>query len=147
MKIAIASDHRGFQLKKELINNLVDYEIIDCGTYSSESVDYPDYAFILGEKIKNKEVAFGIAICGSGIGISIACNKVKSVRCAKVSTIEEAETTRLDNDSNVIALSSKTPPLDAIKIVKKFLETPFSNLERHLKRINKITEYEDKHER
>ena len=80
-------------------------DITDCGTNSSDSCDYPDFAFKLGEAVVSKEVDFGVAICGSGIGIGIACNKVKGVRCAKVDNVEDAALTRLDNDSNVIAIS------------------------------------------
>lgn len=145
MKIGFASDHRGYKLKKYLIEEIEkNYEIEDYGTYSEESVDYPDYAFILGENVVNKNVNFGVAICGSGIGISIACNKVKGVRCAKVSNKEEAYYTRNDNDSNIVAFSEKTSKEEALEIVKTFIETPFSNEERHLRRINKIKEYEEK---
>ena len=97
MKLGIARDHRGYKLKEQIKNEL-DIEIIDYGTYSEESCDYPDFAFKLGEAVVNKEVDYGIAICGSGIGISIACNKVKGVRCAKVSDSEEAHVTRLDKE-------------------------------------------------
>lgn len=145
MKIGFASDHRGYQLKKYLIEELEKkYEIEDYGTYSEESVDYPDYAFILGENVVNKNVDFGVAICGSGIGISIACNKVKGIFCAKVSNKEEAYYTRNDNNSNIVAFSEKTNKEEALEIVKTFIETPFSNEERHLRRINKIKEYEAK---
>ena len=145
MKIGLASDHRGYQLKKYLIEELEkNYEIEDYGTYSEESVDYPDYAFILGENVVNKNVDFGVAICGSGIGISIACNKVKGIFCAKVSNKEEAYYTRNDNNSNIVAFSEKTNKEEALEIVKTFVETPFSNEERHLRRINKIKEYEAK---
>ena len=145
MKIGFASDHRGYQLKKYLIEELEKkYEIEDDGTYSEESVDYPDYAFILGENVVNKNVDFGVAICGSGIGISIACNKVKGIFCAKVSNKEEAYYTRNDNNSNIVAFSEKTNKEEALEIVKTFVETPFSNEERHLRRINKIKEYEAK---
>lgn len=145
MKIGFASDHRGYKLKKYLIEELEkNYEIEDYGTYSEESVDYPDYAFILGENVVNKNVDFGVAICGSGIGISIACNKVKGVRCAKVNNKEEAYYTRNDNDSNIVAFSEKTSKEEALEIVKTFIETSFSNEERHLRRINKIKEYEEK---
>lgn len=145
MKIGFASDHRGYQLKKYLIEELEKkYEIEDYGTYSEESVDYPDYAFILGENVVNKNVDFGVAICGSGIGISIACNKVKGIFCAKVSNKEEAYYTRNDNNSNIVAFSEKTNKEEALEIVKTFVETPFSNEERHLRRINKIKEYEAK---
>lgn len=143
MKIGIVSDHRGYELKKELVKELTNYELIDYGTYSTESVDYPDYAFLLGDKVVKKEVDYGIAICGSGIGISIACNKVNGIRCAKVNTVLDAKMTRLDNDANVIALSAKTNKNDAIELINTFLETNFSNEERHINRINKIKNYEE----
>ena len=144
MKLGLASDHRGYELKEYLKNYYKDlYEIVDYGTNSLESVDYPDYAFKLGKAVISKEVDFGIAICGSGIGISIACNKVKGVRCAKVSNEEEAMYTREDNDSNIVAFGEKTSKEDAIKIINKFVETKFSNLEKHQRRINKITSYEE----
>lgn len=145
MKIGIANDHRGYKLKKFLKNKLEEkgYKVIDYGTDSEESVDYPDYAFILGEKVVEKEVDYGVAICGSGIGISIACNKVKGVRCAKVSNKEEAQVTRIDNDSNVVSFGEKTSKQDALDIVETFITTPFSNLEKHQRRIDKILKYEE----
>ncbi len=145
MKIGIANDHRGYKLKKFLKNKLEEkgYKVIDYGTDSEESVDYPDYAFILGEKVVKKEVDYGVAICGSGIGISIACNKVKGVRCAKVSNKEEAQVTRIDNDSNVVSFGEKTSKQDALDIVETFITTPFSNLEKHQRRIDKILKYEE----
>lgn len=143
MKVGIVSDHRGYELKKELVKELTNYELIDYGTYSTESVDYPDYAFLLGDKVVKKEVDYGIAICGSGIGISIACNKVNGIRCAKVNTVLDAKMTRLDNDANIIALSAKTNKNDAIELINTFLETSFSNEERHINRINKIKNYEE----
>ena len=144
MKIGIASDHRGYQLKEQIKNALKEsYEIIDCGTTGEDSVDYPDYAFLLSKKVKDNEIDFGVAICGSGIGISIACNKVKGIRCAKVSNIEEAKYTRQDNDANIIAFSADTKVDDAISYVKTFVETPFSKEERHQRRVNKIKEYEE----
>ncbi len=147
MKIGFASDHRGYKLKKELIDELKkeNYEIIDYGTDSEESTDYPDYAFKLGENVAKKNVDFGVAICGSGIGISIACNKVKGIRCAKVSNKEEAEVTRIDNDSNIVAFGEKTSFDEAIAIVKTFINTKSSDLEKHKRRINKIKEYEETH--
>ena len=108
------------------------------------SVDYPDYAFKIGESIANKGIKLGILICKTGIGMSIACNKVRGVRCAKVDNVEEAKLTRLHNNSNVIAISALNK--NALEIVKTFLDTEFSNEERHIRRINKITEYEEKHE-
>ncbi len=147
MKIGIASDHRGYELKEKLKEALIkeNYEVIDYGTNSKESTDYPDYAFRLGENVVNKNVDYGVAICGSGIGISIACNKVKGVRCAKVTTKEEAEVTRIDNDSNIVAFGEKTNFEEALEIVKTFVNTKFSNLEKHNRRINKIKAYEESH--
>ena len=101
------------------------------------------YCFKLGKKVALKEVEFGIAICGSGIGISIACNKVKGIRCAKINTINEAIMTRKDNDANIIALSGDTNKEEALNLVNKFINTKFLNEERHLRRINEIKEYED----
>lgn len=144
MKIGIASDHRGYNLKEEIIKNLENkYEFKNLGTFSTDSVDYPDYAFKLGKEVVNKNVDFGIAICGSGIGISIACNKVKGIFCAKVSNRDEAKYTRLDNDSNIVAFSSDISLENAIDIVTTFVETSFSNEQRHINRINKIKDYED----
>ena len=141
MKLGIASDHRGYKLKeeiKEVLDNVKDY-----GTNNEESCDYPDYAYKLSQGVLNNEVDFGIAICGSGIGISIACNKVKGIRCAKVSTPEEAMYTRNDNDSNIVAFSEQTDLQTALQIIDKFINTPFSNEEKHLRRINKIKEIEE----
>lgn len=145
VKIGIASDHRGYILKEQLIDRLMDeYEIIDCGTTSTESVDYPDYAFKLGNLVADKDVKFGIAICGTGIGISIACNKVKGIRCAKVDTLEEAIATRIDNDSNIIAFGEKMPLDKAIELIKAFIKTKASSEEKHVRRRQKIAEYEDR---
>ena len=142
MKIGIASDHRGYQLK-EYIKKHLNYEIIDFGTDSEESTDYPDYAFALGKAVVEKKVDYGVAICGSGIGISIACNKVKGIRCAKVSNKEEAKVTRIDNNSNIVAFGENTKPEDAIEIVKTFIETNHTYEEKHQRRINKIIRYEE----
>ncbi len=146
MKIGFASDHRGYKLKQELIEHLKEeYDVVDYGTDSEESTDYPDYAFLLGENVSDRKVDFGVAICGSGIGISIACNKVLGIRCAKVSTAEEAEITRIDNDANIVAFSEKTTFLDALNIVKTFISTEHLPVKKHDRRINKIKEYEETH--
>ena len=146
MKIGFASDHRGYKLKKQLIDELQEeYEVIDYGTSSEKSTDYPDYAFLLGENVSNKKVDFGVAICGSGIGISIACNKVLGVRCSKVTTADEAEITRIDNDANIVAFGENTTFLDALNIVKTFISTEHPQSEKHDRRINKIKEYEETH--
>lgn len=143
IKLGLASDHRGYELKKKLINYLQsDYEIIDCGTNSTDSCDYPDFAYILGEKIVNKAVDYGIAICGSGIGISIALNKMKGVYCAKVNNSEEARYTRLDNNTNCVAFSENTRLDEAVRIVETFVNTEYSNLDKHNRRIKKVYDIE-----
>ena len=144
MRLGIACDHRGYKLKEQIKNEL-DIEIIDYGTYSEESCDYPDFAFKLGEAVVNKEVDYGIAICGSGIGISIACNKVKGVRCAKVSDSEEAHVTRLDNNANIVAFSERVPLDEAIDIINTFINTEYSSEEKHHRRVDKIIKYEEDH--
>ena len=145
MKIGLASDHRGYILKEKLKKYLQkQYDVIDYGTNSIESVDYTDYAFKIGEGIVNKEADLGIVICGTGIGISIACNKVKGIRCAKVDTVRQAKLTRLDNDANILSLDGSLRTYKAKDIVDAFIKTDFSNLDKHNKRINKIKEYENK---
>ena len=144
IKIGIASDHRGYILKEQIIDRLMNqYDITDCGTTSEESVDYPDYAFKLGNLVADKDVDFGIAICGTGIGMSMACNKVKGVRCAKVDTKEEAIATRVDNDSNIIAFGEKMPLEKAVELITIFIETKASEEEKHVRRRQKIKEYEE----
>ena len=147
IRIGIAIDHRGYILKEQIIDRLVDkYDITDCGTTSNEYVDYLDYAFTLGNLVADKDVDFGIAICGSGIGISIACNKVKGVRCAKVDSIEEVIATRNDNDSNIIAFGEKMSLDKALELIEKFITTPASQEEKHKRRREKIKEYEEEHQ-
>lgn len=145
MKVGIVSDHRGFELKKSLMEYLLKngFEVMNYGTNSTDSVDYPKYGILLGEKVVEGEVDFGIAICGSGIGISIACNKVRGIRCAKVDTAKQAYYTRYDNDANIIALSGDLSTRKAKKIVYEFLSTNFSNIDRHKHRIEQIKNYEE----
>ena len=120
------------------------YEIVDYGTTQKESVDYTDYAFRIGEAVTNKEVDYGIVICGTGIGISIACNKVKGVRCAKVDNVRQAKLTRIDNDANIIALDGSMRTYKVLDIIDAYLNTPYSNLEKHNRRLQKIESYENK---
>ena len=140
MKIGIASDHRGVILKEKIKNYLNDkYQIIDYGTNSIESVDYPQYAYKIGESVKDNKIDLGILICGTGIGMSIACNKVKKVRCAKVTTKEEAFLARSHNNANVIALSENVTNYK--EIIDTFLTTDFSNEEKHRRRVEMIDDY------
>ena len=145
MKIGLASDHRGYKLKEALIKELTNrnYEVVDYGTNSEESTDYPDYAFKLGENIVNKSVDYGVAICGSGIGISIACNKVKGIRCAKVDSINDVIATRNDNDTNIVAFGENKTIVEALELVLTFINTPCSMEEKHIRRRNKIINYEE----
>ena len=145
MKIGLASDHRGYKLKEQLIKELTNrnYEVVDFGTNSEESTDYPDYAFKLGENIVNKNVEFGVAICGSGIGISIACNKVKGIRCAKVDSVSDVIATRNDNDTNIVAFGESKTKEEALELVLTFINTPCSMEEKHVRRRSKIINYEE----
>jgi len=139
-KIALASDHRGFKMKQKLTKYLTKkgYTIIDLGPDFKGDVDYPEFAFALAKVIKKGDAPKGILICGSGIGMSMAANRIKGIRCAKVNNVKEVKYTRKDNDANVIALSSKMPNYRAKDIVDTFLNTNFSGKERHQKRIEML---------
>lgn len=145
MKIGIANDHHGVKIKQELTNYLINlgYNVINYGTDEDEMVDYPDYAFKIGEAVRDKEINYGILICNTGIGMSIACNKVKGVRCAKVNNVYEAEMTRRDNDANVIALSAQIPFEELCSILTKFLKTDYNNIDRYNRRLDKINKYDN----
>ena len=139
--IAIASDHGGFALKQEIIAHLTAKGISfkDFGGFSEEAVDYPDYAKAVTNVVLSGEYTQGILICGTGIGISIAANRVPGIRCALCHDVFSAEATRLHNDANVLALGGRViGPSHALKVVDTFLSTPFSNDERHKNRIAKI---------
>lgn len=142
LKIGIANDHKGLKLKQEVTDFLEKegYTIINYGTDTIDSVDYPVYAFKVGEAIQRKEIDMGILICGTGIGMSIAANKVKGIRCAKVDNLEEASLTRKHNNANVIAINCNNE--NAIEIIDTFLTTQFSNETRHQRRIELIHDYE-----
>jgi len=139
-KICIASDHAGFNLKKIIISLLIEmnYEVKDYGTYSEESMDYPDVAHLLGKDINNNVFKKGIIICGSGNGVNMVVNKYKNVRSALCWNKEIAKLARLHNDSNVLALPARfIKENEAIEIVKLFLKTEFEG-GRHIKRVEKI---------
>ncbi len=145
MILGFASDHRGYELKKELIKYYTDngYNVIDYGTNSTESCDYPDYAYKLGNGILHKEVDFGVAICGTGIGISIALNKMKGIKCAKVDNSWEAYATRNDNDTRIIAFGERMGFDNAIESINTFINTEYSKLEKHERRNNKVNDIEN----
>ncbi|QWB96362.1 ribose 5-phosphate isomerase B [Mycoplasmatota bacterium] len=144
MKIAMASDHAGFELKEAVKNYLNNQkiEVEDLGTYSLDSVDYPDYGKKLGVAVMSGSYDFGIAICGTGIGISIAANKVHGIRAALIYDKTTARLAKEHNNANVIALGGRLlSKEEAYKLVDAFMHASFE--ERHLKRLNKINEIEE----
>lgn len=145
MKIGIATDHNGVVEKQKIINNLKQkgIEIIDMSTDNTPTDDYPDFAKRVAESIVNKEVDLGILLCGTGIGMSIAANKIKGIRCAKVSSKEEAYLARNHNNANILALSYKVNIDDLIEWINTFLLSSFSEDERHHRRVDKITSMEN----
>lgn len=143
MKIGIATDHHGIKTKQKLINylNKRGNEVVNYGPDSEESVDYPEFAFKIGNAIKNGEIELGILLCKTGIGMSIAANKVKGVRCAKVSNLKEAKLSRQHNDANVIAISAEQPLFKMKDIIDVFVKTKFSLEERHQRRVDLINNF------
>ena len=139
--LALGCDHGGYPLMKEVIDYLekngIEYK--NFGTYSDASVDFPEYGKAVANAVAAGECEQGILICGTGIGISITANKVKGIRCALCGDVFSAKATREHNDANILAMGARvTGPGLALEIVKAFLETPFSNDERHIRRINQI---------
>ena len=136
--IAIGNDHTGYELKKAIMEYLdkrgIEYKDFGCGNVTAS--DYPEFAKAVGSSIQNKECEKGILICGTGIGISITANKMKGIRCALCHDCFSAEATRLHNDANVLAMGARVIGIGhALKIVETFLDTEFSDEERHKKRI------------
>jgi ribose 5-phosphate isomerase B len=147
MKVAIASDHGGVNIRTEIMKLLEELgmEYQDFGCECGESVDYPDYAIPVAEKVANGEFDRGILICGTGIGMSISANKVKGIRCALVHDVFSARATREHNDSNMLAMGERViGPGLAREIAKTWLTTDYEG-GRHTKRVGKITDYENKH--
>ena len=147
MKIAIGSDHGGFELKEEIKTHLQNkgFEIKDFGTNTKDSCDYPEYALEVSEAIAKGDYERGILICGTGIGISISANKVPGIRCALVGDCFSAKATRQHNDSNVLALGGRVlGPGLALEIVDIWVSTEFEG-GRHQARIDKISEIEKKY--
>ena len=136
--IFIASDHAGFDLKKQILNTIKE-NIIDLGTYSEESVDYPDYAKKLVSKIRTTENSKGILICGSGVGMSIAANRDKNIRAGLAFKSEIAKLMREHNDANVLILPGRFMDIqEALKCIRNFLTTNFEG-KRHQNRVNKLS--------
>ena len=141
MKIALGADHAGFELKQQIKQHLASQpgiEIDDRGTNSSESVDYPDFAKAVGDEVAARKADVGILVCGSGVGMAIAANKVPGIRAANVTTEYEAQYSREHNDANVLALGARIlEPQKAFEIVDKWLHTVFLG-GRHQRRVDKI---------
>lgn len=145
MRVGIAYDHRGMEFNAmitRILKNL-GYDVINYGPKKLDPLDdYPDFAFALGKAVAKGEVDRGILVCRTGIGMSIACNKVKGIRCAKVSSVEEARLTRVDNNANVLSLSYELSEKRMARIIEVFLKTKYSPHPRHHKRVQKIDDYE-----
>ncbi|QAT41940.1 ribose 5-phosphate isomerase B [Aminipila luticellarii] len=140
MKIALASDHGGFELKETIKKYLEELgvEVLDLGTHTTESVDYPNYGKICGEAVVSGKADRGIVFCGTGIGISIAANKVKGVRCALCTDVSMAEMARKHNDANLLALGGRTTDTETARaITKVWLETAFEG-GRHQRRVDML---------
>ena len=146
MKISMACDHGGLALKEHLKAHLLErgFEVVDFGTDSTESCDYPDYARPAAEAVASGECDRGILVCTTGIGVSITANKVKSIRCALLSDTVSARLTRQHNDTNMMALGAGIVGENlAMEIVDTWISTPFSGEERHQRRIDKVMALEE----
>lgn len=145
MKIAIGSDHGGFVLKEAVIETIksLGYDFIDYGAYNEDSCDYPDYALKVALDVKSGDADKGILLCGTGIGMCIAANKVKGIRCGHVTDVFSAKATAEHNNANIISIGGRiTSSQTAKEIVKAFLTTEFAG-GRHQRRVDKITQIEN----
>ena len=145
MKIAIGTDHAGFDTKQALVKHLrgEGYQVEDLGAYNSEPSDYPLFAEKVAKSVAAKQVDRGILICGNGIGMSIVANKFPGVRAALVFTEKMAKETREHNDSNVLSLAGRDLPVETnLKLADIWLKTSFTNVERHARRVEEINEIE-----
>lgn len=145
MKLIIATDHNGVEYKKKLIEELQsEYEIVDASQDNYDFDDYPDFAFRVGKMVNETKDCFGVLICGTGIGMSIAANKVKGIRCALVTSARVAKYARRDDDANIIALDSTMDETFAAECIRIFTSTPFcKEVDRYERRKNKILAYEN----
>ena len=147
MKIGLANDHRAYNVKEELKSLLEDYEIIDYGCFSNDMVDYPKYAITLATAVVNKDVDLGIVMCGTGIGVSIAANKVKKIRCAKIDNVDEARSAKEHNNANVLAFSAQSHTAKEIKeMIDIFINSTFNINPRYKMRIEQVEKYEETNE-
>jgi ribose 5-phosphate isomerase B len=143
-KIYAGSDHAGFSLRGRVVAHLRErgYEVEDLGTHSTESTDYPDYAAAVGRAVMQHPGALGVLVCGTGMGVCIAANKVRGIRAAAVWSPESARLARAHNDANVLCLGARlTPESEALTLIDKWLDTPFEG-DRHQRRLTKIVALE-----
>lgn len=147
MKIGIANDHRAYLLK-ETLKQILDFEeIIDYGSFSEERIDYPKFAFELSKAVINKEIDLGIIMCGTGIGVSIACNKVKGIRCAKIDNIAEAKSAKEHNDANILAFGAQSHTAEEIKeMIDIFVNSTLLSDPCYKIRINQVEKFEETNE-
>lgn len=143
MKIAIATDHNGVNEKKEIIKRLPDIEWVDKSPNNNDTDDYPDFAFAVCDAINNGEADLGVLMCGTGIGMSIAANKVKGILCGHCSDVQQAHLTREHNHANIMAVSYKQDIDQIVEMIIEFVKTEPSTEERHNRRVQKILDYEN----
>lgn len=147
MTIALGCDHGGFDLKNIVMEHLIqkEYKAIDFGTFDNQSVDYPDFAVPVCEAVLSGRADFGILVCGTGIGISIAANKIRGIRCALAGDVYSAKACKAHNNANVLSLGARVVGSGlALEIVDAFLQTPFSEEARHMRRIQKMMDLESR---
>lgn len=142
MKIGIGNDHRGVELKNKITNYLnKKYEVINYGTDTLDTVDYPVIAFKVSEEVRDKNIDLGILICGTGIGMSIAANKVHGIRCAKINTINDAHFAKEHNNANVLAIANNID-IELIKqMLDEFLKTKFNTTPKYTYRNEMLDKY------
>jgi RpiB/LacA/LacB family sugar-phosphate isomerase len=146
MRVALGVDHRGFAIKEDLLALLEEdrHEVLDLGTHSTDSVDYPDISKAVGEAVRSGQAERGIIVCGSGAGAVIAANKLKGVRCAQASETYTAHQSVEHDDANVLALGSGVVGIDVIReVVRAFLGANFASAERYQRRLDKVRELEE----
>ena len=147
MKIALACDHGGLELKLKIKEHLIErgFEVEDFGTHTTDSCDYPDYAAPAARAVAEGRCDRGVLVCTTGVGMSVTANKIPGIRCALLSDLMSARLTREHNDSNIVALGQGVVGEKlALEIVDTFLATPFSNGDRHIRRIAKLSALEQK---
>lgn len=143
MTLGLACDHRAYEVKEELKKLLDEYDLIDYGCFSSERIDYPEYSFKLSNAVINKEIDLGIVMCGTGIGVSIACNKVKGIRCAKIDNENDAKSAKEHNNANILAFGSHHEIKKIKEMIRIFINSTFNTDPSYKIRIEQVEKYEN----